>query len=67
VTAEEQRAADEGECRSYGFSPGTDAFANCLLELELDRRAAIRANRIALEAWDRPLVIYRPVPVRVRQ
>lgn len=65
MTPEERRAADGQTCRSYGFRPQTDAFANCLLQLELDRRAARRA------AFDEPfygppLVVYQPVPVRVR-
>jgi len=30
----ERRAAHEAQCKSYGFKPGTDAFANCLLKLD---------------------------------
>jgi hypothetical protein len=39
----ERRAADEARCRSYGFRPGNDAFAKCLLQLDLDRSADRRA------------------------
>lgn len=43
----EQRRADAQACLDYGFRPGTDAFANCRLQLDqarLDReRAALRA------------------------
>lgn len=55
MTPEERRAADEQTCRSYGFRKGTDAFASCLLHLDLDRRAARRAM-----LHDDPF-IYRPV------
>ncbi len=26
-------AVDNQQCRSYGFKPGTDAYANCMLKL----------------------------------
>lgn len=42
----ELRAADEGQCRSYGFRDRSEGFANCLLKLDLDRRAERRD-------WDR--------------
>ena len=35
----ERRASDEGVCRSYGFRPGTDGFAQCLQNIDLDRSA----------------------------
>ena len=41
-TAEEVRAADESRCLSYGFRPRTDAFAECLQRIDLDRRASLR-------------------------
>lgn len=44
VTPAEQRALDEGRCRSYGFRPGSDPYANCLMEVDLDRSAARRAR-----------------------
>lgn len=44
VTPVEQRALDEGRCQSFGFRPATDGFANCLLELDLDRSATRRAR-----------------------
>ncbi len=44
VTPAELRAADEGRCRSYGFRPGSDPFANCLMEVDLDRSAARRGR-----------------------
>lgn len=62
VTAEEQRAADEAKCRSYGFSKRNDAFAECLQRIELDRRADFRA-RSQIDDWDLPLYVYRPIVV----
>lgn len=66
VTPEEQRTADEAECRTYGFAPGTDAFAECLQRIELDRRAERRARRIEMDHWQEPVIIYQPVVVRKR-
>ncbi|WP_157018366.1 hypothetical protein [Mesorhizobium xinjiangense] len=66
VTAEERRAEDEENCRSFGFRPGTDAFADCLLSLELDRRAASRAAAARFDLYDDPWIVYRPMPVRPR-
>lgn len=58
VSPEDQRRADEDQCRSYGFTRKNDAFAECLQRLELDRRAAHRA---ALER-NRDAWIYAPPP-----
>lgn len=44
MTAAEQRSADEARCRSYGFKPGAESFANCLMEVDLDRSASRRAR-----------------------
>lgn len=63
MTPEERRFADEQICRSYGFRKGTDAFASCLLHLDLDRRAA-RREMLARDPFYDPFVIYRPVVVR---
>ncbi|WP_183647465.1 hypothetical protein [Brucella daejeonensis] len=61
MTPEQRRAADEQTCRSYGFKARTDAFANCLMRLDLDRRADRRAWQNQMDFYDRPMVIYRPV------
>ncbi len=44
VTPAEQRVFDEQRCRSYGFRPGSDGFATCLMEVDLDRSATSRAR-----------------------
>jgi hypothetical protein len=66
MTPQERRAADEATCRDFGFRKGTDAFAECLQRIDLDRRAQARANRIAFEASRPPVVVYRPVVVQRR-
>jgi hypothetical protein len=42
VSLEEQRRTNEIRCRSYGFRPASDAFAKCLLDVDLDRSAERR-------------------------
>lgn len=49
VTLAERRAFDEEQCRGYGFRAGTDAFAQCLQEIDLDRSASRRA------VWAQPV------------
>lgn len=61
MTPEQRRAADEQTCQSYGFKPRTDAFANCLMRLDLDRRADRRVWQNQVDFYDAPMVIYRPV------
>ena len=50
LTAEEQRAADEAKCRSYGFTKKNDAFAECLQRIDLARRAELRDGRSSTTA-----------------
>ncbi|WP_421580113.1 hypothetical protein [Shinella sp. M31] len=57
-TAAEMRANDENKCRAYGFRPNTDAFAECLQRIDLDRRAEFRAARMDPFLWNQPSVIY---------
>jgi len=38
VSDAELRQQDEAQCASYGFKPGTDAFASCLQHEALARR-----------------------------
>lgn len=63
VTAEEQRAADEAKCRSYGFTKRNDAFATCMQRIDLDRRAAFRERTyddFYGPFYYRPAIIVRP-------
>ncbi|HEY5798401.1 MAG TPA: hypothetical protein VIU82_25645 [Bosea sp. (in: a-proteobacteria)] len=43
ITIEERRALDAEQCRGYGFRTGTDAFAQCLQQIDLNRSANMRA------------------------
>ena len=44
TTSAERRTSDDATCRSYGFRPGTDAFAGCLQNIDLDRSAERRQS-----------------------
>lgn len=66
LTPEERRAADERTCAGYGFRARTDAMAQCLLDLDLDRRAQMRSLRDSSDRmfWRQPLIVERRVIVR---
>ncbi|WP_116654577.1 hypothetical protein [Pelagibacterium sediminicola] len=61
VSAEERRTRDQQTCRGYGFVEGSEAFANCMLQLDLDRRAARR------EALNSAPPLFPPTVVVVRE
>ncbi|MDQ0998577.1 hypothetical protein QFZ34_003759 [Phyllobacterium ifriqiyense] len=58
MTPEERRAIDSQTCSSYGFKRGGDGFASCLLNLELDRRAASRAQFDEMRFNNPPIIFY---------
>jgi Flp pilus assembly protein TadD len=64
MTAEQQRAADEGKCRGFGFRARTDAFAECLQRIDLARSAARRYDS-DFDRWDGPIVVYRSMAMPV--
>ncbi|MCK8788071.1 hypothetical protein M0638_27320 [Roseomonas sp. NAR14] len=49
-TAEELRAMDTQRCAGFGFAPGTDGFANCLMSATQQREAEAAADRRAFQA-----------------
>jgi hypothetical protein len=49
VSPEEQRAMDQRQCSGYGFTPGTDAFANCMMNVTQQRDAQTAADRRAAD------------------
>jgi hypothetical protein len=55
LTPEERRALDGQTCSSFGFKRGTTAFSDCLLDLELDRRADRRAQ---FDQFNTPVIVY---------
>lgn len=65
LTPEERRAADQRTCVSYGFKPGSDAMARCLLDLDLDRRADQRSwrDQQARTMWG-PMYVERRIIIR---
>jgi hypothetical protein len=44
----EQRAMDQQKCGSYGFNPGTEAFADCMMTVTQQREAEHTADT---RAW----------------
>ncbi|MWV22147.1 hypothetical protein FVE89_09055 [Methylobacterium sp. 2A] len=44
VTPQERHAMDQNQCYGFGFEPGTDAFAQCMMGLHQDRAAAAAAS-----------------------
>jgi hypothetical protein len=45
VSPEKQRAMDQQTCAGYGFSPGTDSFANCMMTTAQKRQEQRAADR----------------------
>ncbi len=50
VSPEEQRAADQQTCAGYGFTPGSDGFAHCMMTTAQQRDAQAAADRRAAAA-----------------
>ncbi len=51
-TAEEQHALDSQKCAGFGNTPGTDAFAACMMTVSQEREAQEAADRRAAAARD---------------
>ena len=49
-TAEEQRTMDMQKCGGFGFAPGTDAFAHCMMGVSQQREAQQAADQRAAAA-----------------
>lgn len=48
----QQQAKDEAQCSGFGFKPGTDAFANCMMGIS-DRRQQQQAEAQRQAAADK--------------
>lgn len=50
-------AADERMCAGYGFRPGTDAYANCRLQMQIQRsdQQEVRRRDILNSIPDAPI------------
>ena len=42
ASPEQLAAADKEKCRGYGMKPGTEAFANCRMTLDVERQRQLR-------------------------
>jgi hypothetical protein len=47
-----QRAKDQNKCGGFGFAPGSDAFAHCMMQIASQRDAEAAADRRAAAARD---------------
>lgn len=57
--AEQIRASQRSQCHSYGFIERTQAFANCMMQADLQRRQAWAT------AWAPAPVVYVAPPIPV--
>lgn len=57
--ARREEEASNAQCTSFGFTPGTAAFANCRLELA---KAKIAADAVVRSAPQAPVVTAAPLP-----
>lgn len=53
VSAEDQRTTDQDKCASYGYRPGTNRFADCMMEQDQQRADDQRRTMNDLERQDR--------------
>ncbi|GJE26444.1 hypothetical protein [Methylobacterium organophilum] len=49
VSPKEQRAMDQNQCLGFGFEPGTDAFAQCMMGVTQHREALAQERNLALQ------------------
>ena len=47
LTPEQRRAADQQTCMGYGFQPGSESFANCMMQTAQRRQDAAQRNQEA--------------------
>ena len=57
MTAEQQKAADEERCRSYGFTKRNDAFAECMQRIDMARRARLNSGVYVDGVYGRTLIL----------
>jgi hypothetical protein len=62
MSGAEVRAKDEANCRSYGFKPGTDAFANCLMQQDAQRGEHHDSEWAAIQSRPRPSDVSMKAP-----
>ncbi|MGI4793046.1 MAG: hypothetical protein ACRYG8_02965 [Janthinobacterium lividum] len=47
TSPEEQHVADQQRCGGYGFTPGSESFAHCMMDTSMQRDAEAAANHRA--------------------
>ncbi|SFU22285.1 hypothetical protein [Mesorhizobium sp. YR577] len=52
VSSEDQRAMDQDKCASYGYRPGTNRFADCMMDQDQQRADDQRRTMESLERQD---------------
>ena len=45
TSPEEQRAQDQARCSGYGFQPGSESFAHCMMSVDMRREAKEQADK----------------------
>ncbi|MFC3723108.1 hypothetical protein [Neoaquamicrobium sediminum] len=53
VSTDDQRAMDAEKCNSFGFQPGTDGFATCMMRQDAQRTADEQRSLDRMEAQER--------------
>ena len=53
VSAEDQRTTDQDKCASYGYQPGTNRFADCMMGQDRQRADDQRRTMDDLQRQDR--------------
>lgn len=48
TTPEERTASAQGSCVGYGFQPGTDGFASCMMQMDLQAQETDYRRRQAI-------------------
>ncbi|KKB77317.1 hypothetical protein VW29_18305 [Devosia limi DSM 17137] len=66
TTSPEERLANQNAtCAGYGFKPGTDGFANCMMQMDRDEQADYRRRQQELSDsmydMNRSMRMNRPV------
>lgn len=54
----QQQSADQAKCAGYGYQPGTDQFANCMMKLD-SKREDQAASQQQSDAYMKALSIKR--------
>lgn len=63
-TPEQRRAADQQTCLGYGFQPGTESFANCMMQTAQRRQDAAQRHLNAQQTQQLQIEYIRSLSVR---